>query len=280
MLAHLNRDPELYIGDGSRRCLAFCGPMDEKAIIGIHNINDEVYGAYGVWVLNIPIGMIAKAKSSGQFLLFGEGLHVIHDAAFQYNGRDQYRLTAVSQPYIRHGNIHIFRVPLNTYAKVMIKNQPFLLPYRELSYVIVSNYVDDFDPAHGFVSREETYIRHGNLHHIRVPVGAVAKIECENKKILLEYQEEPYRIQSNIFKFNPRSDIVEKTKNYIHHGPRHIIRVPKGFLVTAWSEGKPLILEHQELPYEFNDPTFSLAFEIGRAVQQECRDRSRMPSSA
>ena len=122
-------------------------------------------------------------------------------------------------------------------------------------YVFV-NQLFRFDPKE-IVNQMSTYIKHGNIHILRVPSGQLAKITIGTTPYLLESRKEPYVFNDPLFKFD-KDAFVDQTETYIHHNTIHIIRVPAGKIVKAWVGSTPYLLESREDPYIINDPLFKV----------------------
>ena len=218
MVAQMNKVPELAIGDGSRLTLKITGTYTETGLIGngTYSQTDPLIGAYGSFVVNVPIGMLAKVWSGNTPILLGEGPHVIHDPLFRAEGD---LFIPLASQFINHGFIHIVRVPLGKYARVIVNTKAHFLSYRVDPYAFMTP-LFQFDPATGFVFQNEPYIYNGTLHLIRVPGGMVAKAWIGAKAILLEYREEPYFFDDPLFRLE-RVSATEPFENAMQKHIRH-----------------------------------------------------------
>jgi hypothetical protein len=108
-------------------------------------------------------------------VILGEGIHVKNYRLFKF-----VKVENINQQYLRHGSIHIIRVPKGHYGTVTENTVPKLLP--EGTHVTNSN-VFSFD---GLQLINQPYINHGTLHILRVPKGQVALITDNNLPKLLE----------------------------------------------------------------------------------------------
>lgn len=168
MLGIYNNRPELA-GPGSkpkaRRLIPTPGRFTKILAKQIKQ-SAAFYGDCGVYVLNVPAGAYAKAKSGNKFLLYGEGCHVIHDANFRFDPTKDF--ITQSSSVIQHGTINILRVPSGKIAKIWIGSEPYLLPSRKKAYVfdhalfkLVNN--TNKDP---FYDATSNLIEHGSIKYI------------------------------------------------------------------------------------------------------------------
>ncbi|MBV8801984.1 MAG: hypothetical protein JO131_03280 [Gammaproteobacteria bacterium] len=149
--------------------------------------------------------------------------------------------------------VWVLNVPKGQYAKAWSGLTPKL--YDEGVHVIHdSNF--KFDPTKDFVNASDTYIAHGTLRILRVSPGQIARLTIDNAPVLLNYRKEPYIYNTALFQFNPNADFLLPTDQYIQNGTTHILSVPDGFIAKVWIGSKPILLEHKEEPYIFNDPRF------------------------
>ena len=259
LLAHRNRVPELAVGHGQRLNLKITGGYTETGFIGggdgKFRMTDPIVGAYGSYVLNIPQGKIGRIWLGNTPVLYGEGIHVVHDPLLRMGNEDTAAgnqagfqwLRSFSEQYLRHGNLHILRVPVGQYAKVTVDTHAMLLPYRKEPYC--------FDTAlfefKGFVGESEFIIEHGPLHLIRVPAGKVGTAWLGSRPLLLEYREEPYFFDDALFKFEPKqgqgSKFYDADLKHLQHGAINRIRPGvKGDLEVAvvQCDGNLEFIEH------------------------------------
>ena len=82
-LGSKNQVPELALDNGERKgrkLSAIFSPYIQSQLHGSFDFFARYYGANGSYVVNVPPGMYARAKASGNApLILGEGTHVIHD---------------------------------------------------------------------------------------------------------------------------------------------------------------------------------------------------------
>jgi hypothetical protein len=104
---------------------------------GKFNLNQHFYfGVFGRYVLNVPVGKYALASQYNNPVIFGEGVHVIHDPNFKFE--DQTGFVDQNKPYIQHKTIHILRVNFGDIAKVTVNSVPLLLEPSTDPYVFVT----------------------------------------------------------------------------------------------------------------------------------------------
>lgn len=146
-------------------------------------LTDPFYGANGNYVLNVPVGQYALAWTKNQQpLIFAPGTHVItDDNTFKLatSGRD-YKISSAfisqSQWYIKHGNLHIIRVPPGKIAKVWINNTPYFLQAREQPYFIEDPFfkIDGNNEQELFFDVQTPLLIHGTKKRVIVNEGNVA----------------------------------------------------------------------------------------------------------
>lgn len=175
LLAHRNEVPELKLYKGTplaRSLYAMPGVYTE--ILSQPNINDTFYGAHGSYVLNVPVGQYALARSGNLPLIYGTGTHVIHDRNFRFDPATG--LVNQNQHFIKHGNYNIVRVPVGAIATIKLNNIPYLLEGRSEPYIYDSPYFDLLKKSDQefFYSAEERLIQHGPIKRVMPHTGEVA----------------------------------------------------------------------------------------------------------
>lgn len=168
-----------------------------------------------------------------------------------------------TEQYIRHGIVHILRIPQGKFAKIWFGQEPLILPARTEPYVVMDaqfNLVTDKKDNFLFDISEQ-YIEHGNKHILRIPQGKYAKIWVGNKPYILMAQEDPIFIDDPLFKLETGSQgefLFDQTDAVISHGTQHIIRVPQGKYAKVWVGNEPHILMSQDFPFYIDNPVFKL----------------------
>lgn len=148
-------------------------PMDQTETISVHNTNDLFYGAYGTYVLNVPVGHYAKAWSGTQPKLYGPGPHVIRDPNFRFD-KEHGLINLSSTNYIQHETLHIITVPAGYLAKALIGGMPYLLEARDTPYVFsLPNFKLEKTDGHYFVSATHKFIEHGSIKRLLPYSGEV-----------------------------------------------------------------------------------------------------------
>lgn len=175
LLAHRNEVPELrlYRGTPLARSL-YATPGVYTEIVSQPNINDTFYGAHGSYVLNVPVGQYALARSGNIPLIYGPGTHVIHDRNFRFDPATG--LVNQNQYYIKHGNYNIVRVPVGYIGTIKLNNIPYLLEGRSEPYVYDTPYFELLKRSEQayFHSAEERLIQHGPIKRVMPHTGEVA----------------------------------------------------------------------------------------------------------
>ncbi len=169
LLGHRNKRAELARFNpkyNTARVLFSKSPIVTTEVLGAHKQTDLFYGAYGSYVLNVPVGHVAKAWSGTQPKMYGPGPHVIHDATFRFD-KTNGLVDLTNTPYIRHETIHIVRVPAGKMAAVWLGQTPMLLEARDTPYVFNSPYFsinkqgDDY-----FLDATSRCIIHGSIKRL------------------------------------------------------------------------------------------------------------------
>jgi regulator of protease activity HflC (stomatin/prohibitin superfamily) len=176
ILGACNQIPELRFFDGAMKIRRawYMDPTINTEILDTPGQADLIFGAYGSYVLNVPVNKLAKGWSGNTPFLYSTGPHVIHDANFRFDARTG--LVDQAEPYINHGSIHILRVPAGMIAKVWVGTIPYLLESREEPYVFNSALfvLDKKDANTLFFSATEELIIHGSIKRVMPRTGREA----------------------------------------------------------------------------------------------------------
>jgi len=174
-LVHRNNTPELvgYTDQPLRKKIFMTGKTED---IGVYKHIELFFGAHGVYVINVPIGKIAKAYLGNKPILLGEGPHVIHNPNFKLADSS---LVAIDKEYIVHKINIILRIPQGKLCKIWIKNEPIILEYRSKPYVFKTPYFSIME--HTVDSKKSIFyhasnklIEHGHIKRIMPRTGEVA----------------------------------------------------------------------------------------------------------
>lgn len=148
------------------------------------------------------------------------------------------------------------RIKQDEYRLVHRNNQAQLVPYtyypRRLGY-----YATGTTEEVGIFKQTDLLIGAHGSYLVNVPQGKLAKAWIGNTQAVLLGQG-PHVIHHPNFRLE-KNPLITLTDNYIQHGNLHIVRVPRGKLAAIWLGAKPMLLESQEEPYVFDDPTFSIS---------------------
>lgn len=159
----------------------------------IHKQTAQLFGACGVWVVNVPCGKWAKVWSGGRPILLDEGPHVVYDKHFSFDPAHDF--VDQSEYYIQHGNIHIITIPPTKIAKVWYNSNPLLLtPQREPYVFIAKSFVLESPLA----DMANKLIVHGPFIRIIPYTGEIA-VTCDGDK--LATYSHPIEIQSSTCRF-------------------------------------------------------------------------------
>lgn len=189
-------------------------------------------------IVRVQRGEVGLATDNGQPLILGEGTHVRNNRLFQH-----IKFESVNQQYLKHGSIHVIRIPKGHYGLVTENTIPKLL--SEGVHVTNSN-VFSFD---GLQLINQPYINHGTLHILRVPKGKVALVNDNNHPRLLEGT---HCINSKTFTYYKMEDINQLV---IRHGTISQFRVRKGEIGLGWENNSPVFFE--EGVYFKDSPLFT-----------------------
>ncbi len=175
VLGHCNEVPELklYTGYPIARALN-AAPSVKAEIIRNVKISDPLYGAHGSFVLNVPVGKYAKAWTGNQPLLFGPGVHVIHDTNFRFD--PEHGFVSQNEHFISHGNYKILRIPVGKIATITLNNVPQLLEGRSEPYFYNTPYFSLIMKSEQeyYHSAAERLIQHGPIKRVMPQTSEVA----------------------------------------------------------------------------------------------------------
>lgn len=147
------------------------------------------------------------------------------------------------------------RINQDEFRLVHRNNQAQLVPYTYLPRRL-GVYATGTTEEVGIYKQTALEIGAHGSFLVNVPQGKLAKAWIGNTQAVLLGQG-PHVFHHPNFKLE-KNPLVSLTDNYIQHGNLHIIRVPRGKLAAIWLGAKPILLESQEEPYVFDDPTFSM----------------------
>lgn len=176
ILGACNQIPELKFYDGSMKIRRawYASPTINAEVLSTHQQSQLFFGAYGSFVLNVPVNKLAKGWSGNTPFLYNTGPHVIHDANFKFFPQEG--LVDQNDPYINHGSIHILRVPAGMIAKIWIGATPYLLESREEAYVFNTALfkLSRRDNNNLFFSATDELIIHGSIKRVMPRTGREA----------------------------------------------------------------------------------------------------------
>jgi len=221
------------VGDGR-----YILPNPRASFKGVESLTKNYINIESLTIIRVQRGEVGLANDNGQPLILGEGLHVRNNRLFQH-----VRFESVNQQYLKHGSIHIIRVPKGHYGLVTENTVPKLLP--EGVHVTNSN-VFSFD---GLQLINQPYINHGTLHILRIPKGKVALVSDNNRPRLLEGT---HCINSKTFSYVRMEDLNQMV---IRHGTITQFRVRKGEIGLGWDNNQPVFFE--EGVYFKDSPLFN-----------------------
>jgi len=205
LMGHRNQKTELSDPQGKRVGIQIVpDPTVIVETLGTYEKTEPFYGEFGKYVLNVPAGYYAKAKSKNEPVLFSEGPHVIIDSTFQFEPDSGF--VSQNEPYIRHLTLHILRIPAGKIAKVWVGTEPRILESRREPYVF-NDAVFELQPSSPgsfFFDATTQYVEHGSLKRIIPHTGEVG-IGYINGILRIIHPDKDFRptlINSPIFQFD------------------------------------------------------------------------------
>lgn len=240
----LNKQPELVPPSSYKyRKSIYLSPNDQTEEIGYFNQTQLFFGAYGSFVINVPVGKVALAWRGNIPIILGQGPHVIHDPNLKPIKSDD--LKDVNSDYISHGTLHIMRVAPNNIWNIWINYIPYILPPRKEPYVFNEPI---FTKERNWTRLTTGYISHGNYHILQIPNGKIAKIWVGSHPEILEARSEPYVFDNQTFRLEPKSDneiFEDATARIIVHGSIKRIMPRTGEVAITYDNGKLITYEPQ-----------------------------------
>ncbi len=240
-------------------------------------VNENYINHGNIHIIRVPVGKLAKISIAGKPMILPprDQVYVFNSPLFKFHPvNQQKKFVDVNDAYIQHGMLHILRVPQGKIAKIMIDGRPQFLVGSDKPYYFKSA-TFSLVPARGQLGAQDVelfedvntpYIKHGTHYLLRVPKGKIAKVWVDGIPQFLTGSDKPYHFESSTFNFEPKqaqghraNEIFEDASApYIKHGTLHILRVPRGKIAKVWIDNQPQLLEYQDKPYTFDNPTFLL----------------------
>lgn len=238
----LNNQPELVPPSKYkyRKCI-FPSPNDHAEELGKYKQTELCFGAYGSYVVNVPVGKVALAWRGNIPIILGQGPHVIHDPNFKMVGEDN--LQDVNHSYISHGTIHIIRVAPNNICTIWINYVPYILVPREEPYVFNEPI---FKKDKNLTALTNGYINHGNYHILQIPNGKIGKVWFGSEPHILEARSEPYIYNDQTFRLERKSEnenFEDATSRIIVHGSIKRLMPRTGEVAITYDNGKLITYE-------------------------------------
>ena len=192
-----------------------------------HALGEDAIVEATLSVLRVRRGQIGLAMENGKPVLLAEGLHCYNSPMFAFSG-----FRAVNETHIEHGSYHVIRVPKGSFAIVTEEQRAKLLPE---GVHVIDNPIFKFE---GLVKASQPYIKHGTIHVIQVPKGAVGLVFESSFPRFLHEGLHLYDSPTLEWK-GTRLKLDEDIK----HGTLSRFRVPKGRVGLAWKDNHPLFIE-------------------------------------
>jgi len=288
-LVALNKQPELVKPSNKQyRLKYFPNIKDKPENLGYFEQTKLFYGAYGSYVINVPVGKIALGMKGNVPILLGPGPHVIHDQNMR-EIKDE-NLVPIDQIYITHGNYHIIRVQPGFVAMIYINNTPYFLTPEKNPYVF-EQAIFAFNRKNNMVSLNTPYIRHGNYHILQLPKGNVATIWKGPIPEILEAADEPIIFNDATFRLETKisegKEILyhDATDEKIIHGSIKRLMPRTGTVLVSYNGGeltvhppsndnKPILITNpNHLVYDKSVPTNIQTIEFPSKKTREARKK-------
>ena len=178
------------------------------------------HGSYHV--MRVPKGSFAQVTEENRGKLLPEGMHVIDNPIFRYNG-----LVKASESYINNGTIHIIRVPKGSLGLINESSFPSFL--HEGLHMYDSPALEWI----GLRRKLDEKIEHGTLSRFRVPKGSVGLAWKDNNPFFIETSG-TYEIDSPSFKYVKAETVNTKL---IQLGSGKIVTVSSGEVGVSFKGG-------------------------------------------
>lgn len=187
-------------------------------------------------IIRVPIGKIAKVwrDNKAELLEYQEEPYEFNSNNFQLEG-----FVNANDVYIKHGNHHRIRVPVNRKAKIWDENEAKLLDYQKEPYVFNTPNLT-FDDKYDLEQASAPCISHGTKHLVNVPAGKLALVFVNNKAMILESQEKTYEFNTPLFelvKNKDRSLFYDATTKLIKHGNLKRLFIHENEAAITWNNG-------------------------------------------
>ena len=178
-------------------------------------------------LLRVPKGQFAKVTEQGKAKLLPEGMHVIDNPVFRYDG-----LVSAREPYIAHDSIHVIQVPKGSLCLICEASNPRLL--HEGLHIFDSPLLT----CAGVRSKMEPLITHGTISRFRIPKGEIGLAWHENRPLFIETPG-TYHVDSASFRFVESKPAAQKR---LVLGSHKIITVFSGEVGVSFDAGRLAIL--------------------------------------
>eukprot|EP01114_Cavostelium_apophysatum_P001457 TRINITY_DN1125_c0_g1_i4.p1 TRINITY_DN1125_c0_g1~~TRINITY_DN1125_c0_g1_i4.p1 ORF type:complete len:733 (-),score=224.80 TRINITY_DN1125_c0_g1_i4:49-2136(-) len=195
-------------------------------MVRFESINQQTLSHGSIHVIRVPKGHYGLITENAVPKLLPEGIHVTNSNVFQFE-----KFELINQPYIRHGTLHILRIPQGKVALVNDNNRPRLL---EGTHCINSK-------TFTFIKMEDInqlVIRHGTITQFRVRKGEVGLGWDNNQPAF--FDEGVFIKDSPLFAFE---NCVSASEKQIVLGAKKIVTVWDGEVGVSYLKGKLVVLK-------------------------------------
>jgi hypothetical protein len=219
ILAQRNRRPELVPYTGNKIARAMTGlSADTTQIIKVIDPQDNFYGEFGSYVINVVDGKYAKIILGNEYQLLGPGTHVIHESTnskLTFDPKTDF--IDSNSPFIKHGDITILRVPKGSIAKIWCDNKPDLIEGE--AEVIIRDWsykVDRWEGGLLFIDAATPIIEHSSITRLIPSSGEVFVTRNHGKLEIVDPDKDqlPYKVDSSTYKMAYKLETNTLTLNF------------------------------------------------------------------
>lgn len=186
-LVHRNNIPELVpFSETPQRRIKNLDPFASSSTLAICDQNTAKIGAYGHYVVTVPIGQYAKVIDNNQAKLLGPGKHVIHSNNFSFTPAQD--LVNQNEKLIQHKDITVLRVPPGKIATIFVDGEPLILDSQTEPYVFKTLQLQLLDPL--FHDANTKALQVASTHRLLPDLNEVAVVNINGKPKLYEAAKE------------------------------------------------------------------------------------------
>ncbi len=182
-LVHRNNVPELVpFSETPQRRAKTWDMFTSSSTLVICDQNKPLIGAFGHYVITVPIGQYAKVIENNEARLLGPGKHVIHSNSFHFEPTED--LVNQNENLIQHKDITILRVPPGKIASIFVDGEPLILESRTEPYVFKTQQLSLLNPL--FTEANTKSLRVASMHRLLPDLNEVAVVNVNGKPQLFQ----------------------------------------------------------------------------------------------